>query len=271
MDCVGRRLYPVINLRRRSIMAGGVSMENYMNFVIPPKSEVGTLDPSIANEGMKVVMSDGIAEEWTPPEIKAAFPDWSQVPKLKKYFGRKGGLVYPAWLFHPTEADKLVHNAEEAGKLGVIYRKATDDERFQFGHQSVWDWHRGSEDLKWRPFPQQRRKFDPQHMETGKIYQKGEGTSGPSIESLVAAVTASVLAAMKPTSPAPSHVDSKQWDEFLAFQAFKKTTETVNALSEEEGDDHALWVAEAERVGLKVDKRWSSERLKTEVLAKKAA
>jgi hypothetical protein len=248
-----------------------------MNFVIPPKSQVGSLDPEIANEGLKVaILSDGEAEQWTPPDIKSAFPDWSQVPKLKKYFGRKGGPVYPAWLFHPTEADRLVHNAEEAGNLGVVYRKATDDERFQFGHQSVWDWKRGDEDQKWRPFPQQRRKFDPHHMETGKVYQKSETSSQPDIGSLVAAVTASVLAAMKapgsaPTAPA--HVNSREWEEFLAFQAFKKTTETVNALAAEteEADDRALWIAEADRLGMKIDKRWSDERLKSEVLAKKAA
>ena len=245
-----------------------------MTFVIPPKSEVGTLDPSIANEGMKVILSDGEAEQWTPPEIKAAFPDWSQVPKLKKYFGRKGGPVYPHWMYHPTESDQLVNNAEEAGKLGVVYRKATDEERFQFGHQSVWDWKRGDADLKWRPFPQQRRKFDPHHPETGKIYQASP-SSQPDIGSLVAAVTASVLAAMKtpgiaPTAPA--HVNSKEWEEFLAFQAFKKTTETVNALASEdaEEDDRASWVAEAERLGMKVDKRWSTERLKSEVQARAA-
>jgi hypothetical protein len=245
-----------------------------MNFVLPPKSQVGTLDPSIANEGMKVQLSDGEAEQWTPPDIKPAFPDWSQIPKLKKYFGRKGGPVYPAWLFHPTESDRLVHNADEAGALGVVYRKATDDERFQFGHQSVWDWKRGEEDMKWRPFPQQRRKFDPQHAETGKIYQIAATSSQPNIESLVAAVTASVLTAMKTPGvapAAPSHVNSKEWEEFLAFQAFKKTTETVNALASEEADDErSTWIAEADRLGMKVDKRWSTERLKSEVQSKAA-
>lgn len=246
-----------------------------MNFVIPPKSEVGVFDPNSIGEGQSLraaVLSDGEAEQWTPPDVKTAFPDWSQVPKLKKYFGRKGGPVYPAWLFHPTKADKLVNNAEEAGNLGVVYRKASDEERFQFGHQSVWDWQRGSDDLKWRPFPQQRRKFDPHHMETGKIYQASATSSQPNIESLVAAVTASVLTAMKTsTSTAPSHVNSKEWEEFLAFQAFKKTTETVNALaSEEEGGERSQLIAEAERLGLKVDKRWSTERLKTEVQSKAA-
>lgn len=245
-----------------------------MNFVIPPKSEVGVFNPADIGEDQSVaVLVDGTKEEWNPPALQSAFPDWSKVEKLRKYFGRKGGPVYPAWLFHPTEADRLVNNAEEAGKLGVAYRKATDDERLQFGKEAVWDWEKGADDLKWRPFPQQRRKFDVQHPETGKIYQ-APSSSQPNIESLVAAVTASVLTAMKSTS-APGKVDSKEWDEFLAFQAFKKTTETVNALVEteetQEGGDRDLWIAEAERIGMKIDKRWSDERLKTEVLAKKAA
>lgn len=246
-----------------------------MNFVLPPKSQVGVFNPEAIGEGqsMKVaVRSEGEAEQWTPPEIKTAFPDWSQVPKLKKYFGRKGGPVYPAWLFHPTEADRLVQNADEAEELGVVYRKATDDERYQFGHQSVWDWRRGDEDLKWRPFPQQRRKFDPHHMETGKIYQAA-ASSQPNIESLVAAVTASVLTAMKASGapPAPTGVNSKEWEAFLEFQAFKKTTETVGALaSEVEEDDRETWIAEADRLGMKVDKRWSTERLKSEVQSKAA-
>lgn len=248
-----------------------------MNFVIPPKSEVGVFNPADIGEDKSIaVLSNGTEEEWNPPALQTAFPDWSKVPQLRKYFGRKGGPVYPAWLFHPTEADKLIHNAEEAGALGVIYRQATDEERFQFGHQNVWDWKRGEEDLKWRPFPQQRRKFDPHHMETGKIYQAAATSSQPNIESLVAAVTASVLAAMKSTTPsAPAHVDTKQWDEFLAFQAFKKTTETVNALASDEeateaNNERSSWIAEAERLSMKVDKRWSTERLKSEVQARAA-
>ena len=72
-------------------------------------------------------------------------------------------------------------------------------------------------------------------------------------------------------SAAPAHVNSKEWEEFLAFQAFKKTTETVNALASEEADDErSTWIAEADRLGMKVDKRWSTERLKSEVQAKAA-
>lgn len=247
-----------------------------MNFVIPPKSEVGVFNPDAIGEGqsMKVTLSEGEAEQWNPPALQVAFPDWSQIPKLRKYFGRKGGPVYPAWLFHPTEPDRLVHNATEAAELGVIYRKSTNDERYQFGKDSIWDWNKGDDDLKWRPFPQQRRKFDPLHAETGKIYQAPTATSSqPSIESLVAAVTASVLAAMK-TAPAASvdpRITPEEMEDLLALRAMRKTQEVVNALVEPEDNDRSLWIAEAERIGMKIDKRWSPERLKTEVLAKKAA
>jgi hypothetical protein len=239
-----------------------------VNFVIPPKSQVGVFNPADIGEDASIaVRIDGDKEEWNPPALQSAFPDWSKVPQLRKYFGRKGGSVYPAWLFHPTKPDKLVNSAQEAEEMGVFYREATIEERGQFGIQSLWDWERGDDDQKWRPFPQQRKKFDPHHMETGKIYQAPAGSPSTNVDSLVAAVTASVLAAMK-TTAAPSHVDSKEWAEFQAFQAFKKTSETVNALADE--DDRASLLAEAEHKGIKVDKRWSTERLKAEVTAKAA-
>lgn len=246
-----------------------------MNFVLPPKSQVGIFNPESIGEGqsMKVVLSNGEQEEWNPPALQSAFPDWSKVPSIRKYFGRKGGPVYPAWLFHPVESDKRVETAEEAEELGVFYREATLEERGQFGIQSLWDWKRGEDDLKWRPFPQQRRKFDPKNAETGKIYQTATASSQPNIESLVAAVTASVLTAMKSGAApsAPATVDPKKWERFLEFEAFEKTTEVVNALaSSEEEDDRATWIAEAERLGMKVDKRWSTERLKSEVQLKAA-
>lgn len=241
-----------------------------MNFVLPPKSQVGVFNPESIGEGQSMkVLSDGEAEQWIPPVLQSSFPDWSKIPKLAKYFGRTGGPVYPAWLFHPAESDRLVQNAEEAGALGVVYRKASDEEKYQFGKDAVWDWEKGDKDLKWRPFPQQRRKFDPHHMETGKVYVVPNSSSQPNIESLVAAVTASVLTAMKSSAPAtPGQIDNKQWEEFLAFQAFQKTSETVNALVIEE--DRESWIAEAERLGIKVDKRWSTERLKSEVQSKAA-
>lgn len=251
-----------------------------MSFVLPPKSSVGYLDPEIAGEGEKAQLSDGENMSWTPPPEKLVMPDWSQIKSIRQYFGRKGGPVYPAWLFHPTEPDTLVKNAAEAAALGVMYRKATQEERERYGHESVWDWET---DSKWRPRPQRAPKFDPMNMGTGKIYQAAPhnpvGAQERLIESLIPAVAAAVAQSLKATGPsAPATIDPKQWEAFLAFQAFQKTTAAVNALADEAdaeeataADDHSLWVGEAERLGMKIDKRWSTERLKSEVLAKKAA
>lgn len=241
---------------------------------IPSKSEVGYLDAEVAGEGMKVVLDNGETVNWTPPPVKPAVPDMSQIKSLRHYFGRTGHVVYPAWLYHPTEEAILVKNAEEAEKYGVRYRKTTSEEFDAFGATAKWDF---DADTKWRVKPQQKRKVDPNHMEGGKFYvAPGHNpalANNQLIESLIPAVAAAVAQSLKVTATAPASIDPAQWEAFLAFQAFQKTTETVNALANEDlpGDDErSSWIAEAERLGMKIDKRWSTERLKSEVQAKAA-
>lgn len=254
-----------------------------MNFVLPPKSQVGYLAPEIAGEGDPVVLSDGENMNWTPPPEKLVMPDWSQIKSIRHYFGRKGGPVYPAWLFHPTEPDRLVKNAAEADALGVCYRKATADEKMRYGHDSVWDWQDGS---LWRPKPQRGRQFDPNKMETGKIYQPAQQSPAMAnnalLESLIPAVAAAVAQSLKITGPAaPATIDPKQWEAFLAFQAFQKTAEAVDEIKQDQAyaerdedeltgnalnaPDRETVIAEAERAGIKVDKRWSVDRILTEI------
>ena len=96
--------------------------------------------------------------------------------------------------------------------------------------------------------------------------------------------------ALKLSGPgAPASVEPKQWDEFLAFQAWQKTQQVVksegvvlNALTEallipevedepeyqeppDFGGELTAWRTEAEAKGIKVDKRWGLARLKEEV------
>jgi hypothetical protein len=221
-------------------------------------------------------------------------PDWSQIKSIARYFGRTGHQVYPAWLYHPTEEPRLVKNAEEAGELGVCYREATVDERGRYGLKAVWDWQ---DDTKWRPQPYANTlKFDPTRPGQGKTFmpaaQNPAVAQNAMIEALIPAVAAAVAQSLKgaggPTAPA--NVDPAQWDEFLQFKAWQKTKEVVATAVEEEiaaenadhqdaGDDvainalnaltpeqdRALWEQEAESRGIKVDRRWSLDRLKLEV------
>ena len=260
-----------------------------MVFTLPPKSEVGYLDPEIAGEGVKVIHSDGEQVNWTPPPVRPVMPDWSQIKSIQKYFNRSGYQTWPSWLYHPTEAPRIVKNAEEAGELGVCYREATDDERAKYGKKTVWDW---ADDSKWRPTPYERDlKFDPTKLGQGKTYiptaPNPRVAQHELVEALIPQVAAAVAQALKATGPsAPAHIDPKQWDAFLQFQAFQKTAETVDALKEEsdaslasahtnalsavyseddDADERSLWIDEAKRLNVKIDGRWSLERIKEAV------
>lgn len=271
-----------------------------MVFVLPPKSQVGVLPPEIAGEGEAVLMSDGEQLSWTPPPPQPVMPDWSQIKSIRKYFGRKGHLTWPCWLYHPDEAPRVIKNAQDAAELGVCYRDATADETARSGVTKMWDW---KDDCKWRPTPFPKDiKFDPLKAGPGKTFQPTAVNpalaQNAMIEALIPQVAAAVAQALKLSGPgAPATVEPKQWDEFLAFQAWQKTQEAVkepgivlNALTEAlkmpiensmepnglnpdyepvNGEDEAAtiaaWRQEAEDKGIKVDKRWGLARLKEEV------
>jgi hypothetical protein len=203
-------------------------------------------------------------------------------------------------LYHPDEAPRVIKNAQDAAELGVCYRDATADETARSGVTKMWDW---KDDCKWRPTPFPKDiKFDPLKAGPGKTFQPTAVNpalaQNAMIEALIPQVAAAVAQALKLSGPgAPATVEPKQWDEFLAFQAWQKTQEAVkepgivlNALTEAlkmpiensmepnglnpdyepvNGEDEAAtiaaWRQEAEDKGIKVDKRWGLARLKEEV------
>jgi hypothetical protein len=215
-------------------------------------------------------------------------PDWSGIKSIRHYFNRTGYRVYPAWLYHPTEQPRVVKDEHEAAELGVCYRDASIEEKGRYGLEHVWDW---KDDSPWRPQPYAgTTKFDPNKAEQGKVYiatpQSQHSSNRELLNTVLPEVTAAVVAALKQGgSVAPDKVKSEQWDEFLAFQAWKKTQEAIDAIIpataaveevvEKEAEvadtnlppeqERELWLEEANRKGIKVDGRWSLERLRTEV------
>lgn len=253
----------------------------------------GPLDLEIAGEGERVELSEGRPVSYNPPASKPVVPDWSAFKSIRHLFFKTGYEVYPAWLYHPTEKPKLVENQAEAAALGVCFRKANFDEKARYGLDEVWDWEPG---CVWRPQPYAKagRTVDANTAEHGKQFVPSEPNrmvaQNALIEALIPTVTAAVVMALKSTGPAaPSHVDPKQWEEFLAFQAFRKTQETVTATveaisAEADADldlqggalsgvsntlspdqERFLYEEEAKRLNIKIDGRWSLERLKSEV------
>jgi hypothetical protein len=264
-----------------------------MGFVMPERAKVGYLDPEIANEGSKVhITSEGDVIAWTPPPPKPVMPDWSGIKSIQKYFNRTGFQTWPAWLYHPEEAPRLVKNADEAAELGVCYRQATIDERGRYGREHVWDW---KEDCKWRPQPYGRPKFDPANPGHGKTYVAAPPNptiaQNELLRDLVPLVTAAVVQAVKGggSVAAPANVDAAQWDDFLKFQAWQKSQAAVDALAEKDdplvepvlgnalkpseildGRDHLE--KRAAELGMKIDGRWSTQHLRSRVeMAEKTA
>lgn len=269
---------------------------------LPKGSVRQALDAEIAGEGGKVVgdkgdtiiLSNGDQVAWTPPPETPVIPDLSKVKSLRMYFAKRGHEVYPAWLYHQDGRSALVRNAKESAEYGIVYRKATVDERNRYGLKDVWDWEQG---VQWRPTPWADPKFDPAHPGAGKeVVHRGPDAKVVQ-QDLVAAVAAAVAQALKASGPsAPASVDPNDWQQFLAFKAWQETQKAVaqldadnvlqsgddeiaeeafdppsdeelasNALSPEQ--DRLLWEQEGRRLGVKVDGRWSLERLKAEVQA----
>jgi hypothetical protein len=253
---------------------------------LPPRKEVGYLDPEIAGEGQQVIHSDGEVVNWSPPPVKPVVPDFSQIKSIRKYFNRTGFVAWPAWLYHPIEEPRLVKNAEEAHALGVIYRDTTPDERARYGKNAMWDW---SDETEWRPTPFPKDiKFNPEKPGTGKTVIHGkpnpEIAQNELVKALIPEVARAVAEALGAARPnAPSNVDPGEWAEFQQYIAWKKSQEVIVHEAEKAQEANALatsltheqelsmWREEAETLGLKVDGRWSIERIKAEIEKQQAA
>jgi hypothetical protein len=268
-----------------------------MAFVLPSRREAGYLDPSIAGEGSKVIMSDGEVITYNPPPPKPVMPDWSEIKSIRHYFNRTypKTQTWPAWVYHPTEEPRILKNADEAAELGICYRETSPDERVRFGQEFVWDW---KDDCQWRPKPYpKKRTYDPRKPEAGKefvAFPVPQATANRELlNTVLPEVTAAVVAALKQGgSVNPDNVDPKQWDEFLAFQAWKKTQEAADAiLSDDQPEGYALTAdglppkrasemlpdieraeltQQAHDMGIKVDGRWSVERIRSEIEKRQA-
>ena len=216
-------------------------------------------------------MDDSEAEVLGLPPEKLAFPDFSKMKSLRKYFNRAGYQVYPAWIYHPSEAAKIVKTEAEAAEYGVSFRRTTPDERAAFGVNHRWDY---TGEWRTKPFHDgKKRSIDPDKMESGKNYVPRVSTvdqQNSLIEALIPQVAAAVAAALKIAAPAaPEKVDADKWARFQEFLAFEESTKAVTGAvvgeEDHEADEKAMWLEEADRLGVKVDKRWGLERLKEEI------
>jgi hypothetical protein len=252
-----------------------------MTFVLPPKSKVGYLAPEIAGEGQRVIHSDGSVEEWQEPAPRSIYPDFSHIKSIRHYFNRTGPVrLWPSWLYHPTEAPRIVKSEEEAAALGVVHRETTHDEKARMnGLQQIWEY---DTDCLWRtqPYPANNKRDVTKEMGKNIVYAEVNQ------QAALAKSFSEFAASMKQsTGASPAATTSKEWAEFEQFRAWKASLEApapqpditpVESIAEPTDDDmslnaltidqeRAMWETEAKRIGLKIDGRWSLVRLREEV------
>ena len=229
---------------------------------------------------------NSVDTNFNAPPLKPVVPDWSQNKKLAKYFNRPPSkAMYPTWLYnHKTGESKIFETAEAAAEVGVSVRHRTEEEAQMYGGAGIV-WNQGSE---WKTAPAKgERVYDPRKPEYGKEYQPAAVSAATSNRQMLTAVlpelTAAVVSAMRQEG-IPKSVSDADIEEFLAFKTWKKTLEAAEKISapwdvkEEhekamettmalEGvvDEKAAWIRQAEESNIKVDKRWSLERIKSEV------
>lgn len=224
------------------------------------------LDPEIAGEGTKVIMSDGTTVSYNPPPVNAAMFDYSKIKSIQHYFNRTDFHWFPIWLFHPELPDVIAKDAKDAFEnYGVSLIEKSRDELAQYGGGKYrWKYEDWS---KWRTTPYHQPKFDPHNPGTGKTYIPRAPDPTIASHDLIARVVAAMqggqnefleklLSAMAAASqgPAPKPAEPEKPLRGVLQAGF-------------DGDERGIWEAQAKDMGLKVDGRWSLDRLKKEVSA----
>lgn len=177
------------------------------------------------------ILAEGESADTFQPFVdKPHIPDYEALckasPKLRRLFPQYSGIPYkhqpwPAWLYHPTHAPVQVRNAEQAAKLGVVWRQCTYEERAQGWPEFRWEYSG-----EWRATPQ-NVSFDPSNPGYGKSVVRGNPAT-PSPNDMIAAVVAAVMTQVSATqaqqaaagAPVAASVDP-EWAEFQAFKAWK--------------------------------------------------
>lgn len=238
------------------------------------------LDPEIAGEGVS-------ADNWTAPVPKAHLPSYEGIKAIQKYFPEFSGRPYqhqtfPCWLYHPGEEPRLISDelryddqlrpvvirkaSEIARELGCVYRNSTVEERAQGFPAARWEFDPGS---KWRPFPHDVR-FDPKKApHKTVVLPQSQGSAGMVNADVIAATVAAVLAK---TSETGAVVDADR-AEFEAFKAWKAQQASaaaepppqVNSLAPADETDRDAAIALAGERGVKIDKRWTLDKIMAEL------
>ena len=203
------------------------------------------LDPSIANEGQSannwvpgawtnapIVSEDEFQPDIEPPHI----PDYAVFKKHKnyaKYFRPYRYQPFPAFMYGPNGEEKIVKTKEEVVALGPTWSPTPPEAR----QKKI--------DMTGKSLPV---KNDVQRLAEAVVAGQVRTNGGAIDPTTIAAIVAAVMAALpQTTASAPAQTEEPQLE-------LDNDIERKAALEL------------AERHGIKIDKRWSTARLKEAVL-----
>lgn len=233
------------------------------------------LDPEIASEGTKVILSNGTEVRWSPPPAKPIIPDWSEIKSIRHYFNRNDHQFFPCWLYHPTQEPVIAKSAQEAGeKYGVELLERTDAERAEYGGGKYRWKFRG----QWRTMPY--------HLVKSSIEASGKNLEIKKPDPIIELTRALQNARGDAHSSA---VDPAMIEEFRQFQAWKTklrnaeipqenrpseelsaasvlNSEPTTPIENGDGDSKELWIAKAAEADIKIDKTWSAETMRRYII-----
>ena len=250
------------------------------------------LDPEIANEGQSAnnwqpgawTNSTPVSEDEFQPDIEPPhIPDYAMLKKHKnyaKYFRPYRYQPFPAFVYHQTMGERIVRSKEEAQTLGADWTRFVPVWFHQtFGRKVMKSEAEVSElGLGWAP---------GRFSENDKVWVSARDMGGKALpiktdtqrltEALVAGLTqkkdanfdptaiAAIVSAVMSAIPQPQPLQSKapKAEDLMPPELAPVPVKTVDPLDAMLERTALLELAEKE--GVKIDGRWSVERIKKEL------
>lgn len=218
------------------------------------------LDPEIANEGshadapipnaMWMNAPDSSDEEYQPEMDPPHINDYAAFKKhkhYKQYFRPWRYIPFPAWLYHKTKEPVIVKTKEEAEALGPDWRREPFVKKMDMTGKSL-------------PVKSDTQRL-AEVVASSLAHKQGQTIDATAI----AAVVAAVMAAL-PGHGTASAVEAKpvpQPDPSAGLREFVENPPAVEYQAPNHGDiERKAMIELAEREGVKIDKRWSNDRIR---------
>jgi hypothetical protein len=184
-------------------------------------------------------------DEWQPDIDPPRINDYAAFKKHKhygQYFRAHRYQAFPAWVYHKTLEPKIVNSKEEVLALGPEWSPTPNKPRIDMTGKSL-------------PVKTETQVLGEVIARTMASKQQGSGAVDPAT---IAAIVAAVMASFPQNNPTPAQKAAA----IVALDEVGSPEEVFSAFKDIERD--AL-IELAETNNVKVDKRWSNDRIKKEL------